>query len=67
MSTAAGLLVGEHDFRNLAKLDVINVSNFVRKVHYAHIVPFDEEDSDSATSIYMLEIQGNAFLWHMYA
>jgi tRNA pseudouridine38/39 synthase len=65
MAAAAELLVGEHDFRNLAKLDVLNVSNFVRTVHFAHIIPFDEHDKESANAVYMLEIRGNAFLWHM--
>jgi tRNA pseudouridine38/39 synthase len=37
MNDAAGRLVGEHDFRNLAKLDVANVSNFVRVIQYARV------------------------------
>jgi tRNA pseudouridine38/39 synthase len=68
MTTAAELLVGEHDFRNLAKLDVLNVSNFVRTVISARIVPFNSSpttDLCSKYAVYMLEIKGNAFLWHM--
>lgn len=75
MNQAARYLVGVHDFRNLAKLDVENVSNFKREIYFAHILPFsaaDNNDSagnsdscDDSRSIYMLEIRGIAFLWHM--
>jgi tRNA U38,U39,U40 pseudouridine synthase TruA len=88
MQRAAQLLVGEHDFRNLCKLDIGNVTNFRREVYYAKIVPFnfigsttsaadssglDSEGNDGADSaeaggpdaVYMLEISGIAFLWHM--
>ena len=78
MNDAAGRLVGEHDFRNLAKLDVANVSNFVRVIQYAKVVPFlgsgrrgDEQAPATATTegegggdLFMLEIRGVAFLWH---
>jgi tRNA pseudouridine38/39 synthase len=62
MSIAAAKLCGAHDFRNMAKLDVVNVSNFVRRIISAKIVPFD---SRSEGGMHMLEITGNAFLWHM--
>jgi tRNA U38,U39,U40 pseudouridine synthase TruA len=88
MQRAAQVLVGEHDFRNLCKLDIGNVTNFRREVYYAKIVPFNftgsttsagdgsglgSDDSDGADSaeadgpdaVYMLEISGIAFLWHM--
>jgi tRNA U38,U39,U40 pseudouridine synthase TruA len=89
MQRAAQLLVGEHDFRNLCKLDIGNVTNFRREVYYAKIVPFNftgsttntaessgldnESNNDSANgaeaggpdAVYMLEISGIAFLWHM--
>lgn len=70
-------LIGEHDFRNLCKLDVSNVSNFRREIFFAKIVPFRDCDGINASSsgsgsddtaydsIWMLEITGIAFLWHM--
>lgn len=77
MQQAAQLLVGEHDFRNLSKLDIANVSNFRREVYYAKIVPFavapggapvdsgSQAHSADPDTVYMLEISGIAFLWHM--
>jgi tRNA pseudouridine(38-40) synthase len=89
MQQAAQLLVGEHDFRNLCKLDIGNVTNFRREVYYAKIVPFnftgsttcttygdglgsesnkngaDSAETDGTDAVYMLEISGIAFLWHM--
>ena len=58
MRSAADLLVGDHDFRNFCKMDVIHVSNFRRRVYSAEIV----EDPGAAP---YLEIHGQAFLWHM--
>ena len=68
MSDAASRLLGEHDFRNLAKLDVVNVSNFVRVIYEAKVLPFSKylgESYSEESSVYMLEIKGSAFLWHM--
>lgn len=30
MNEAASLLIGDHDFRNICKMDIANVSNFRR-------------------------------------
>lgn len=65
MATAAQKLVGEHDFRNFAKLDVLNVSNFRRNVFSAQILLFQACTGDPKAEVYMLEIKGIAFLWHM--
>jgi len=104
MQRAAGYLLGNHDFRNLCKMDIANVSNFRRDIYSAQIKRFEPEKMDdleqymsnnsgntnstktssgdsgggmevissdiSATSdgpdvVYMLEIKGIAFLWHM--
>eukprot|EP01038_Epipyxis_sp_PR26KG_P008723 gene8723-11785_t len=74
MQEAANHLIGKHDFRNLCKLDVTNVSNFQREIYSAKIIPFLELPSDSLVerlnligdeSIWMFEITGIAFLWHM--
>jgi len=37
MQQAADQLVGDHDFRNFCKMDVITVSNFRRVINYAKI------------------------------
>lgn len=63
MQNACQYLLGSHDFRNICKLDVANVSNFVREIFSAEIKPFRVNEQDE--SIYMLEICGIAFLWHM--
>jgi tRNA pseudouridine(38-40) synthase len=63
MQQACQYLLGSHDFRNLCKLDVANVSNFVREIYSAEIKPFRIHDEHEV--VYMLEICGIAFLWHM--
>ena len=72
MRVAASRLVGNHDFRNFAKLDVANVTNFRRDIYSAEIKKADfvsrhmgSEENDDSLTIYMLEIKGIAFLWHM--
>lgn len=57
MNAAATRLIGVHDFRNLSKLDVANVSNFVREVICAEVRCVDDSPS-CAASMYMLEIAG---------
>ena len=65
MSAAAALLVGEHDFRNICKIDIAKVTNFRREVYAAGIIPFQINVNNPELSVYMLEIRGIAFLWHM--
>ena len=75
MNKAAQYLIGDHDFRNLCKMDVTSVSNFRRLIYSAEVKRFcgrgDEESSSGGSSVqgeecvYMLEITGRAFLWHM--
>jgi tRNA pseudouridine38/39 synthase len=65
MQAGADLLVGDHDFRNFCKMNIAEVSNFQREVYYAKIVLFKEDKTDPRRSVYMLEIKGVAFLWHM--
>ncbi|CAB9507570.1 pseudouridine(38/39) synthase [Seminavis robusta] len=56
-------LVGKHDFRNFCKLNVVEVSNFVRTIHSAKLVTTNTSDNNSNNICYF-EIQGQAFLWH---
>lgn len=68
MRTACSYLLGSHDFRNLCKLDVANVSNFVREIFSADILPFHTRrvvESNGEDDVFMLQISGVAFLWHM--
>jgi tRNA pseudouridine(38-40) synthase len=74
MQEAASLLIGKHDFRNFCKIDVANVSNFVREIYYAKITPFLDSSGSNPQSVnsidmedglWMLELNGIAFLWHM--
>lgn len=65
MKVSAGYLIGSHDFRNICKLDVANVTNFVREIFYANVVCFEPCEHAPERSVWMLEIQGIAFLWHM--
>lgn len=63
MRTAAQSLIGEHDFRNLCKMDVGNgVVQFVRRIMDIQIEPVDEKENGSY-SMYRLKLIGQAFLW----
>ncbi|KAF8626657.1 hypothetical protein AX15_004748 [Amanita polypyramis BW_CC] len=61
MRAGASRLVGEHDFRNLCKLDPAKqITMFKRKIISASIDPVDANSPD----IYMLNLIGTAFLYH---
>lgn len=59
MQRAAQRFVGEHDFRNFCKMDVAATTNFKRRIFG---VDFHLDESKSVVTI---EVNGNAFLWHM--
>ncbi|KAH7924352.1 tRNA pseudouridine synthase [Leucogyrophana mollusca] len=62
MQQAANLLVGEHDFRNLCKLDPAKqITNFKRRVLRAEISPVSESGDDE---VYVFDLVGSAFLYH---
>ena len=65
MNEAAVYLLGEHDFRNLCKIDIAHVTNFRREVISAKVVQFIEDTINPDLTTMMLEIKGVAFLWHM--
>lgn len=77
MRAAAARLIGEHDFRNLCKVDASKqITNFVRRIDGATIdqVPsgwatmHDPLDiapiSPTAEPMYVLNLRGSAFLYH---
>ncbi|ENN81864.1 hypothetical protein D910_03046 [Dendroctonus ponderosae] len=65
MIEASTHLIGSHDFRNFAKMDVGNgVVQFIRKIFDFTITPWDASDMRSEYSIYIATIKGNAFIWH---
>ncbi|XP_013143375.1 PREDICTED: tRNA pseudouridine(38/39) synthase [Papilio polytes] len=65
MKEACSYIIGSKDFRNLCKMDVGNgVTEFYREIFNANIIPIDNNDKDQPTSMYCLQIEGNAFLWH---
>jgi len=65
MRTAAGYFLGEHDFRNFCKLDVQKqITNFCRRIDRADIVPYEGVPANPGSKMWMLELQGTAFLWH---
>lgn len=59
MRDAAQRLVGEHDFRNLCKMDVEHIKNYRRLVYGVRVV------ESPVQGVAYFEITGQAFLWHM--
>ncbi|KAI8473916.1 MAG: pseudouridine synthase [Monoraphidium minutum] len=62
MREAAAALVGEHDFRNFCKADVLQVRNFRRTIMSVSIDPVPA--TAGGCQAYVLHIRGTAFLWH---
>ena len=46
-------------------MDVVKISNFQREIYSAAVVPFQSNDLHPEESVWMFEIRGIAFLWHM--
>ncbi|XP_066591361.1 tRNA pseudouridine(38/39) synthase isoform X2 [Prorops nasuta] len=65
MNAAVKLVIGEHDFRNICKMDVANgVTNFKRKVANAEVFELNQSFQESGFDMCYLEIKSQAFLWH---
>jgi len=75
MRDAASRLVGEHDFRNLCKVDASKqITNFVRRIDGATIdrvstgwhshVADEAATNDTDEPMYVLNLRGSAFLYH---
>ncbi|KAF8556764.1 tRNA pseudouridine synthase [Imleria badia] len=62
MQHAATALVGEHDFRNLSKLDPAKqITDFRRRIMKADIVLVSGQGDNA---VYVLDLVGSAFLYH---
>ena len=60
-------LQGTHDFRNLCRMDVANVRNFVRTILFFTVddeAPPAGADSRATGRLMSLNVRGNAFLYH---
>lgn len=73
MRNAAGRLVGEHDFRNLSKLDPAKqLTSFRRRILRADISPLDHNDHNNNNNgaesgrrdMHVLDLVGTAFLYN---
>ena len=65
MRNAAMRLVGEHDFRNLCKLDATKqITSFKRKILRADISSVDGRDGGDDSNMHVLDLIGTAFLYH---
>ncbi|KAH9953603.1 pseudouridine synthase [Russula dissimulans] len=64
MRSGAARLVGEHDFRNLCKIDRSKqLTSFRRRILRADISPL-AADADGADGMHVLDLVGTAFLYH---
>ncbi|KIM41961.1 hypothetical protein M413DRAFT_33262, partial [Hebeloma cylindrosporum] len=64
MQAAADRMVGEHDFRNLCKLDAQKqITSFRRKILRASISPLEEDDRGTG-QMHVFDLVGSAFLYH---
>lgn len=65
MRDGAERLVGEHDFRNLHKLDPAKqLTTFRRRILRADINPVDPAARDDVPQMYVLDLVGTAFLYN---
>ena len=71
MQDACSLYLGDHDFRNFCKMNVVTVRNFRRNILSFKVLPVPRTSGFSASdasgcsrTMYMMEITGTAFLWH---
>ncbi|KAJ3754153.1 pseudouridine synthase [Lentinula raphanica] len=65
MRDAASRLLGQHDFRNLCKLDPAKqITIFDRRILRADIEPVEPSNSTASASMHVLNLVGTAFLYH---
>lgn len=65
MNNACQWLIGEHDFRNLCKMDIANnVVNYKRAVFKASVAVCSGNDPSDRYAMCCFKIEASAFLWH---
>jgi len=65
MQDAASRLLGEHDFRNLCKLDASKqITNFRRTILQASISPARLEGEADLDGVWVFDLKGTAFLYN---
>ena len=65
MREAGARLIGTHDFRNMCKMDIVNVSNFVRTILAFELTTIGHAVlGGTTTEICEVQLTGQAFLWH---
>jgi len=65
MQDAASRLLGEHDFRNLCKMDASKqITNFRRTILQATISPARLEDKADLDGVWVFDLKGTAFLYN---
>ena len=65
MQDAASRLLGEHDFRNLCKLDASKqINNFRRTILQASISPARLEGKADLDGVWVFDLRGTAFLYN---
>lgn len=71
MNKAAQYLVGDHDFRNLCKMDIVNLKHFHRRILAAAVVPSDRRDlqgtSDHSPSVFTQSVLTGCYPQEMKA
>lgn len=61
MREACPKYVGDHDFRNFCKMDVLTQQSFVRSMRECYI---EEAGEVAGRQVYAFNVKGRAFLWH---
>jgi len=70
MRAAAASFVGDHDFRNFCRADLVNVASFVRTIIEVdiedHVPAIASPQAAAATAMQLLciRVRGTGFLWH---
>jgi len=72
MQDGGNLMIGEHDFRNICKMDVANgVTTFVRRLDLVKVEAIQQTEnfsspllSGSGLQLCKLTVVGSGFLWH---
>ncbi|XP_067136984.1 tRNA pseudouridine(38/39) synthase [Centruroides vittatus] len=64
MEEASKYFIGEHDFRNICKMNIKNfITNYKRTILDVSISPIGSS-SEGSYQVYELIVKGYAFLWH---